>query len=46
MIRGLRSVIYATNDLPAAKAWYSQVLGQAPYFNEPFLCRLPGRWLS
>ena len=36
MILGLRSVIYPTYDLPAAKAWYSQVLGQAPYFDEPF----------
>ena len=40
MILGLRSSIYPTADLPAAKAWYSQVLGkvlsQAPYFDEPF----------
>lgn len=36
MIRGLRTVIYQANDLQAAKEWYSQVLGFAPYFDEPF----------
>jgi len=36
MILGLRTVGYAAPDLAAAKAWYSQVLGQAPYFDEPF----------
>ncbi len=33
---GLRTAIYPAPDLAAAKAWYSQVLGQAPYFDEPF----------
>lgn len=33
---GLRTAAYSTADLAAAKAWYSQVLGIAPYFDEPF----------
>src|SRR5262249_8660538 len=36
MILGLRTVIYPVTDLAKGKAWYSQVLGQAPYFDEPF----------
>ncbi len=38
MILGLRSAIYpvAPEQLDAAKAWYRQVLGVAPYFDEPF----------
>ena len=36
MIQGLRTVIYPTPDLAKGKAWYSQVLGQDPYFDEPF----------
>lgn len=36
MILGLRSVIYPAPDLAAAKAWYQQVLGRAPYFDQPF----------
>ena len=33
---GLRTVIYYVTDLAAAKAWYSQLLGAAPYFDQPF----------
>lgn len=33
---GLRSLIYATKDLTKAKRWYTQVLGEGPYFDEPF----------
>ena len=33
---GLRTVIYAAPDLEKAKAWYSSVLGIAPYFDQPF----------
>jgi predicted enzyme related to lactoylglutathione lyase len=33
---GLRTVIYQVGDLQAGKAWYTEVLGQAPYFDEPF----------
>jgi predicted enzyme related to lactoylglutathione lyase len=36
MILGLRTVIYHVPDLAKAKAWYSEVLGQPPYFDEPF----------
>ncbi|HUY77334.1 MAG TPA: VOC family protein [Ktedonobacterales bacterium] len=36
MFQGLRTVIYPVDDLARAKAWYSEVLGQAPYFDEPF----------
>jgi predicted enzyme related to lactoylglutathione lyase len=33
---GLRSGIYHVADLAAAKQWYSELLGQQPYFDEPF----------
>jgi predicted enzyme related to lactoylglutathione lyase len=33
---GLRTVIYRAPDLDRAKAWYSQALGIAPYFDQPF----------
>jgi catechol 2,3-dioxygenase-like lactoylglutathione lyase family enzyme len=33
---GLRTVIYAAPDLAAAKAWFTEVLGVSPYFDEPF----------
>lgn len=36
MILGLRTVIYPVPDLAAAKRWYAEVLGLAPYFDEPF----------
>ena len=36
MILGLRTAIYPTPDLAKSKAWYSQVLGCGPYFDEPF----------
>jgi predicted enzyme related to lactoylglutathione lyase len=36
MILGLRTAIYPAPDLARAKAWYSKVLGIAPYFDEPF----------
>ena len=36
MIQGLRTAIYAAPDLSAGKAWYRQVLGHDPYFDEPF----------
>jgi predicted enzyme related to lactoylglutathione lyase len=36
MIQGLRTVIYPAPDLAKGKAWYSQVLGRDPYFDEPF----------
>ena len=36
MILGLRTAIYPAPDLGAARLWYSKVLGQSPYFDEPF----------
>ena len=33
---GLRTTIYSVSDLEQAKAWYTRVLGVAPYFDEPF----------
>ncbi len=36
MIQGLRTVIYPVPDIAAGKAWYSRVLGHAPYFDQPF----------
>jgi predicted enzyme related to lactoylglutathione lyase len=33
---GLRTAKYTARDLTAAKSWYSEVLGIAPYFDEPF----------
>ena len=35
MILGLRTAIYPTNDLTAAKRWYALLLNQQPYFDEP-----------
>ena len=36
MLLGLRTVIFKVPDLARAKAWYSDVFGVAPYFDEPF----------
>lgn len=36
MFLGLRTVIYPSPDLAAAKAWYASVLEIQPYFNQPF----------
>ena len=33
---GLRSALYPVADLAAAKAWYAQLLGAEPYFDQPF----------
>jgi predicted enzyme related to lactoylglutathione lyase len=33
---GLRTAKYAVPDIAAAKAWYADVLGFDPYFDEPF----------
>jgi predicted enzyme related to lactoylglutathione lyase len=35
-LHGLRTVIYPAPDLAAAKAWWTSVLGQEPYFDQPF----------
>jgi predicted enzyme related to lactoylglutathione lyase len=36
MILGLRTACYPVADLAAGKAWYTQVTGVEPYFDEPF----------
>ncbi len=36
MIKGLRTAIYPVGDLEQGKAWYSAVLGVAPYFDQPY----------
>jgi predicted enzyme related to lactoylglutathione lyase len=36
MFLGLRSAIYAANDLNQTKDWYARVLGKLPYFDQPF----------
>lgn len=33
---GLRTVIFPSPDLAAATAWWSGLLGEGPYFDEPF----------
>jgi catechol 2,3-dioxygenase-like lactoylglutathione lyase family enzyme len=36
MFQGLRTVIYHVDNLEKAKAWYTEVLGIKPYFDQPF----------
>ena len=36
MFEGLRTVIYFVSDIHKAKAWYTELLGKEPYFDEPF----------
>ena len=36
MFKGLYSVIYPTSNLDADKAWWTKLLGIAPYFDQPF----------
>ena len=36
MLLGLRTAIYPAPDLARAKAWYRDLLGVAPYFDQPF----------
>ncbi len=36
MLLGLRTAIYHTDDIVAAKLWYMKVLGFPPYFDQPF----------
>ncbi|MGX6606607.1 VOC family protein [Micromonosporaceae bacterium Da 78-11] len=35
MLRGLTTVTYFADDVPAATAWYTEVLGMQPYFARP-----------
>ena len=36
MIKGLRTAMYPVADLDQAKAWYTEVFGVTPYFDQPF----------
>jgi catechol 2,3-dioxygenase-like lactoylglutathione lyase family enzyme len=36
MFLGIRTVIYPARDLAASKAWFTDVLGVEPYFDQPF----------
>jgi predicted enzyme related to lactoylglutathione lyase len=36
MLQGLRTTIYQVDDLAAATHWYRGLLGQAPYFDQPY----------
>lgn len=36
MLLGLRTAIYPAPDLTRAKQWYAQLLGQDPYFDQPY----------
>lgn len=35
-LQGLRTLIHPVDDLDAAKAWWTDLLGFPPYFDEPF----------
>ena len=41
MLLGLRTAIYPVSDIAKAKAWYSQVTGTQPYFDQPFYVAAP-----
>lgn len=36
MFEGLRTIIYPVTNLDQAKAWYTTLLGQEPYFDQPY----------
>jgi predicted enzyme related to lactoylglutathione lyase len=36
MLKRLRSAIYAAPDLAKARSFYAELLGKAPYFDQPF----------
>ena len=36
MFLGLRTAVYDAQDIAKAKVWYSKVLGEQPYFDQPF----------
>jgi predicted enzyme related to lactoylglutathione lyase len=36
MFLGLRTVVYHVADLERAKGWWAELLGFAPYFDQPF----------
>ncbi len=36
MFKKLRTIVYHVSDLEKAKAWYTNITGVQPYFDEPF----------
>ena len=36
LFKGIRTVIYAVDDIARGKDWYANAFGVAPYFDEPF----------
>ena len=36
MFKSIRTVVYKVSDLQKAKIWYSKLLNNEPYFDEPF----------
>ncbi len=36
MLQKIRTAIYHTPNIAAAKEWYSKLLGMEPYFDQPF----------
>jgi predicted enzyme related to lactoylglutathione lyase len=36
MLLGLRTALYCVSDIEKAKTWYSSILENSPYFDEPF----------
>jgi predicted enzyme related to lactoylglutathione lyase len=36
MLLGLRTQTFPVDDVGAAKAWYTKILGAGPYFDEPY----------
>ncbi len=36
MLKGLRTVIYPAPDIQKATEWYKTILGEEPYFEEPY----------
>jgi catechol 2,3-dioxygenase-like lactoylglutathione lyase family enzyme len=36
MLKGLETVVYYVEDLPAASAWYRKVLGLEPNYDTPY----------
>lgn len=36
MLLGLRTVVFKVTDLAQAKAWYKDVFGITPYFDQPY----------
>jgi len=36
MFKGLRTVVYFSDNIDKARKWYSDILGFAPYFDTPY----------